>query len=321
MFSCMSQDCPTATEIIGIHGGLREVVERVARVLGKPVDVLIEGESGTGKELIARALHAGDPVRRGHPFVAVNCAAIPEALVEAELFGAEKGSFTGATARTDGLFHQADRGTLFLDEVGELPLPVQPKLLRALQEKSVRRIGSGDETIVDVRILSATNVELGAATLDGRFRTDLYYRLAEFPIHLPPLRQRREDIPELAAHFVSRFSEQFRGDLKTLSATAVDRLCAYDWRRNNVRELSHVLKQAVLFADGPTIEAFHLPLPEAADPVPNHRFSMRSDASQGMQAALRQTNGNVAAAARLLGLSRSTLFDRLRKLGWSSPAK
>ena len=284
-------------------------------MLGKPVDVLVEGESGTGKELVARALHNGDPVRCGRRFVAVNCAAIPESLVEAELFGAEKGAFTGATARSDGLFRQAHGGTLFLDEIGELPLAVQPKLLRALQEKSVRRIGGGDEQRVDVRILSATNVELCKAAAEGRFRTDLYYRIAEFPIHLPPLRQRRQDIPVLSTHFVARFCQQYHGNIKlALSAAALARLCAHEWRRNNVRELSHVLKQAVLLADGPTIECFHLPLPAANSP-PSHRVGLRADLPHSMLAAMRQTNGNVAAAARILGVSRSTLFDRLRKLG------
>ena len=286
-------------------------------MLGRPVDVLIEGESGTGKDLVARALHAGDPERCRGPFVAVNCAAIPETLVEAELFGAEKSAFTGATARTDGLFRQADGGTLFLDEVGELPLSMQPKLLRALQEKSVRRIGGNAETRVDLRVVSATNVDLIEATASGHFRTDLYYRLAEFPITVPPLRRRRADIPLLCAHFIAVFGHLILDRVPpTLSPAALARLCAHDWRRNNVRELSHVLKQAILMADGPTIEVNHLPL-SPLESTPGHRPTLGTVAASGMLEAIRQTNGNVSAAARMLGISRSTLFDRLRKLGWS----
>jgi len=301
--------------IIGIEDGLAEVATRMRRVMGRPVDVLIEGESGTGKELFARALHGGDPHRSTGPFIALNCAAIPETLLEAELFGSEKGAFTGAASRTDGLFRQAEGGTLFLDEIGELPLMLQPKLLRVLQEKAVRRVGGRSEDPVNLRVVSATNADLVAATASGHFRTDLYYRLAEFPIHIPPLRQRRGDIPALCNHLLARFGTLCGSrSAPVLTPQALQRLRCHDWRRNNVRELNHVLKQALLLADGPTVGVEHLPLPTRlgnSDPA-----SARADLATGMLEAIQRTNGNVAAAARLLGVSRSTLFDRLRRLGW-----
>ena len=300
--------------IIGIEDGLAEVAARMRRVMGRPVDVLIEGESGTGKELFARALHAGDPRRSAGPFVALNCAAIPETLLEAELFGSEKGAFTGAASRTDGLFMQAEGGTLFLDEIGELPLMLQPKLLRVLQEKAVRRVGGRSEKPIDLRVVSATNADLVAATTAGHFRTDLYYRLAEFPIHVPPLRRRRGDIPALCSHLLTRFGALCGSSAPVLTPQALQRLRCHDWRRNNVRELSHVLKQALLLADGPTVGVEHLQLPALLGS--SESVAPQEDMTAGMLKAMRQTDGNVAAAARLLGVSRSTLFDRLRRLGW-----
>lgn len=300
--------------IIGSEGGMAQVIEQVRRVLGQPVHVLIEGESGTGKEVIARALHDRDPCRWRHSFVPVNCAAIPESLVEAELFGFHQGAFTGALKTRDGCFQQADGGTLFLDEIGEFPLSLQPKLLRVLQEKAVRRLGEGQERCVDVRVVAATSKDLGQAMAAGGFRPDLYYRLAEYPIILPPLRQRRQDIVPLAHHFLVQYRQEFgKPGIGRLSPAATARLQAHDWARNNVRELSRALKQAVLLCDGPAIEPEHLSLADPARPAPLKNQIQRIERGH-MEEALTRTNGNIAAAARLLGMSRSTLFDRLRKL-------
>ena len=301
--------------IIGSEGGLAAVLEHVQRVLGHRVHVLIEGESGTGKELVARAIHDRDPIRRNHPFVPVNCAAIPESLVEAELFGFRKGAFTGALETRDGYFQQADGGTLFLDEIGELPLAMQPKLLRILQENTVRRLGEYTEREVNVRVVAATNQDLNQAMDEGWFRPDLYYRLADYPIHIPPLRQRRQDIAPLARHFLRQYRQEFgKPEIRYLSDRVIARLEAHDWAQNNVRELSRALKQAMLVCDGSVIKPEHLSLPE---PVrrPSFRTQLQHLERQQLEETLARTSGNITAAARQLGLSRSTLFDRLKKLG------
>ncbi len=301
--------------IIGSKSGLAEVIEQVRRVLGKPVHVLIEGESGTGKEVIARILHDCDPCRQQRPFVPVNCSAVPESLVEAELFGFCKGAFTGALQTRDGYFQQADGGTLFLDEIGEFPLSLQPKLLRVLQEKAVRRLGQSRECPVDVRVVAATNKDLEQAMGEGLFRPDLYYRLAEYPIHIPPLRQRRQDIVPLARYFLRQYRTDFgKPGVERLSDEAAAWLQARDWSQNNVRELSHTLKLAVLWCDGPVIEPGHLARPEPVLHLP-FKDQIRHFERQQLEETLARTNGNIAAAARLLGMSRSTLFDRLKKLG------
>ncbi len=335
------------TRIIGWDGGLAEVVDHVRRVLGHRINVLVEGESGTGKDLIARALHDGDPVRRRGPFVPVNCAAIPDHLVEAELFGHRQGAFTGARDTRDGYFQQADGGTLFLDEIGELPMPLQPKLLRALQEGAVRRVGDAAERRVDVRVVAATNRDLTRAVDEGRFRMDLYYRVADYPIYVPPLRHRPQDILPLARHFLKLYRDDFeRPGIECFTPAARAWLQSRTWARNNVRELSRTVKQAVLVCDTAQIEPQHLGLSErtyrpplrvhpgpyqprgTADPSagaadgegtrpgqpPLKLRTQRFERGQ-VQAALEETQGNLAAAARLLGVSRSTLFDRMRKLG------
>ncbi|MBF8288357.1 MAG: Sigma-54 factor interaction protein [Candidatus Rokubacteria bacterium] len=310
------------TGLIGASRGLREVVDGVRRILGVPVDVLILGESGTGKELVARLIHDADPARSRHAFVAVNCAALPESLLEADLFGSCRGAFTGANADRPGLFQRAHGGTLFLDEIGELPPALQPKLLRALQERAVRPVGAVAERPVDVRVVSATHRDLGQALARGEFRHDLYFRLADYVLDVPPLRDRRGDIPELARHFLRQYRHQFRRQhIADLSPGAIAWLTRCDWRANNVRELSVVLKRAVLHCDGPVLTAGHLEAvsaraeggpPTGGPPTP---AVTPADERCRLEEALHRAGGNLSAAARLLGMKRSTLFDRLRRHG------
>lgn len=304
-------------ELLRQQSGLQHVLADVNRVLGLPVDVLIQGESGTGKELIAHLLHQADPVRHAQAFVAINCAAVPENLLEADLFGCLRGAFTGADTDRKGLFRQAHGGTLFLDEVGELPLALQPKLLRALQERRVRPVGSTEEHPVDVRIVSATNRVLDTAITDGCFRADLYYRLADFVVTLPPLRQRRQDIPQLAQHFLQQYCQQFnRAHIQRLGKGAIAWMRDCDWRGNNVRELSVVLKRAILLCDGPEITAQHL-WSAVAQPGQGQQSQapVAWDERDRLESALQQAGGNLSAAARRLGMKRSTLHDRLRRHG------
>ncbi len=229
-------------EIVGDAPSLRQVSVALQRAAGSDATVLLEGESGTGKELFARALHALSP-RRDAPFVAINCAAIPENLLETELFGHEKGAFTGAVARKPGKFELAHRGTIFLDEIGDLPLPLQAKILRALEEREFERVGGTATVRVDVRVVAATNRNLRAAVAARRFREDLFFRLSVFPITVPPLRERREDILLLARHFVRRFCREMNKPAMTLSEDAERELLAYDWP-GNVRELQNAIERA-----------------------------------------------------------------------------
>jgi transcriptional regulator with GAF, ATPase, and Fis domain len=304
-------------DLVRTQDGLRGVVDDVTRVLGLPVDVLILGESGTGKELIARALHEADPVRHARRFVAVNCATLSDNLLEADLFGYRRGAFTGATDDREGLFQQAHGGTLFLDEVGELPLRLQPKLLRALQERAVRPVGGCDEVPVDVRIVSATNRDLGADMASRRFRRDLYYRLADFIIRLPPLRERRGDIRQLADHFLQLYRQQLdRTHIEALGAGASAWLSRCDWRGNNVRELSVVMKHAVLMCDGLVLTAQHLwSAMSRGEPDSSQLPPDITDERTRLKTAMQLTGGNLSAAARHLGMKRSTLHDRLQRHG------
>ena len=305
-----------AGELIGNSNGLAEVLADVRRLLGLPINVLIEGESGTGKELLARSLHFDDPSRKSGRFVAVNCAALPEQLLEAELFGHRKGLFTGADRDRDGLIRRADGGTLFLDEVSELPLSLQPKLLRVLQERAVRPLGHSAELPVDIRVISAANRPLRSCIEAGQFRSDLLYRLAEFELCVPPLRERRDDILPLARHFLAQFSHQFgKRGLLSLSSDAAALLQSRDWAENNVRELSVALKRAVLRCDGPVLQPGHLLADEPRVPVLPLGSQLQKLERDHLEAALKKSAGNISEAARLLGMKRSTLFDRLRKLG------
>src|SRR5438105_5469718 len=253
-------------EIVGESGGLRQVLKKVETVAPTDSTVLIFGETGTGKELIARAIHQLSP-RRERTFVKLNCAAIPTGLLESELFGHEKGAFTGAITQKVGRFELAHRGTLFLDEVGDIPPELQPKLLRVLQEQEFERLGSTRTVRVDVRLVAATNRDLAAMADDGRFRNDLYYRLNVFPVVLPPLRERREDIPMLARHFIQRFARRMGRRIEGIPAAVMDALVRYPWP-GNVREMQNIIERAVILSPGPSLR---IPLGDLQPPATEAR--------------------------------------------------
>jgi formate hydrogenlyase transcriptional activator len=311
---------PFETEFDGIVGSsaaLRDFLDQVRMVAPTGATVLIGGETGTGKELIARAIHLKS-VRRERPFVKVNCASIPADLLESELFGHERGSFTGAIAQRIGRFEAAHDGTLFMDEIGELPLHLQTKLLRALQEQEFERVGGSRTIQVDVRIVAATNRDLKAMVEEGKFRADLYYRLAVFPLNLPALRQRREDIPLLARYFVQKYARRMDRDIESIPTPALEALTNYDWP-GNIRELQNVIERSVVLTSGPVL---HVALPElsgqSAPWAPYVRTSNVTDISERARIlhALREANGMVGGAngaAARLGLKRTTLQSRMRK--------
>ncbi len=308
--------------IIGSNPRLRQVLNLAARVAPTPASVLITGETGTGKELVAQGLHALSP-RRGGPFVCVNCGAIPLGIAEAELFGHERGAFTGAVESRPGRFEVAHGGTIFLDEIAELPPELQVKLLRVLQEREVQRVGSHRTRKIDVRIIAATNRNLDEELRTGRFREDLYYRIATVAVELPALRERSDDVPVLAAYLLGRACREFGMQALGFSAAAVEALCRHAWP-GNVRELRNVVERALLLSEDEIIGVDHLPSVFAKAP----RFevngslgaSMRFEKRQRVEAALRQTNGNRAAASRLLCMSRSNFNRLLRTLGVGAAA-
>ena len=263
-----------APRIVGEDPQLRRVSQQLSRAAGANATVLLEGESGTGKELFARALHALSS-RSGGPFVAINCAAIPEGLLETELFGYERGAFTGAVGMKSGRFEMANRGTLFLDEIGDMPLPLQPKILRALEEKTFERVGGTSTSHVDVRVVAATNRDLKARVATHDFREDLYYRLSVFPIRIPPLRERAGDVLILARHFIDRFCRDLKKRTVHLSPSAVEELETHSWP-GNVRELQNSIERAVILCDDETIERRHLSL-SADGPVGPDRSDKASD--------------------------------------------
>jgi formate hydrogenlyase transcriptional activator len=304
-----------AGHLIGNSVAFRDVTEAIVMVAPVDSTVLLLGETGTGKEVIARAIHDAGP-RRDHRFVAVNCAAIPAGLLESELFGHERGAFTGAVAQTVGRFQAADRGTLFLDEVGDLPLELQPKLLRALQEHQVERVGSGGRaTSVDVRVIAATNQDLEEMVQRRAFRADLFYRLNVFPIRIPPLRERAEDIPLLIAHFVRWFAERQGKVVEEVPDEVIAALKQYPWP-GNVRELQNVIERAVVATPGRMLQ---LPGPERrfAQPAPSSRTLAQVERDH-IVATLQATNGVLGGwdgAAARLGLSRTTLISKMQRLG------
>ncbi len=312
--------------VIGDHGKMQEVSRMVMKVAPSASTVVIYGESGTGKELIARAIHYNSP-RASRPFHAINCAAIPEPLLESELFGHEKGSFTGAVARKIGLFEQASGSTLLLDEVGDLGLALQAKLLRALQEKEIRRVGGNAPVPIDVRILAATNKNLTRLMQEGRFREDLYYRLNVLTISLPPLRERTTDIPRLVDHFIARHATASGKPVHGIDRQALSALLRYPWP-GNVRQLESAIERAVLLAEGPSIAVEDLPqeVHEGSDDgvlaveLPDTGISFEVLERSLLQQALRKS-GNVSRAARLLGMTRRTFQYRLEKFGLSRPAQ
>ncbi len=303
--------------IVGTGKEMREVYEQIAQVAPTATTVLIRGESGTGKELVAHAIHYHSP-RTAKPFVKVNCAALPESLIESELFGHEKGAFTGAVARKRGRFELAEGGTLFLDEIGDLSPALQVKLLRVLQEREFERVG-GTETIrVNVRLIAATNVDLEGAVADGRFRSDLYYRLNVFSIFLPPLRERKTDILLLADHFLDKYAKQNGKRIKRISTPAIDMLMTYHWP-GNVRELENVIERATLVCEGNVIHGYHLPptlqTAEGSGTVTKMSLENAVEAFEKdlIQDALKTARGNRARAARLLDTTERILGYKVKK--------
>jgi DNA-binding NtrC family response regulator len=310
----------TLPAIVGNSPVLLQVMEKVRIAAPSDVSVLILGESGTGKEKIAESIH-NLSTRRKHPFVRVNCAALPPALIESELFGHEKGAFTGASERRSGKFEMAQKGTIFLDEIGEMSLPMQVKLLHVLQEKQIDRIGGKTPVDLDIRIIAATNRNLEKEVAEGRFRLDLYYRLNVFPVTLPPLRERREDIMLLAAHFVQVYAKKFGKVVSGFSPAASTQLMSYDWP-GNIRELQHLVERSVLMCPGDTISSVSLTndrkLKISADEGTLKVKSMEEVERDHISQILLQCNGRIAGtggAAELLGLNVSTLNSRMKKLG------
>jgi len=311
--------------LIGAGSAMRRVFATLEKVAETDLTVLVRGESGTGKELVAQALHQRS-TRRQRPFVAVNCAAISPELVESELFGHEKGAFTGADARRQGRFEAADGGTIFLDEIGDMPTPTQAKVLRVLQERAFERVGGTKPIAVDVRVVAATHRNLEEEVRRGRFREDLYYRLRVVEIALPPLRERREDVPALALHFLERVTERLGLEKKRLGESALAKLALHPWP-GNVRELQNAIEQAAVLAAGPVIEEADLRLAGAPGAAPS-----AAEESQGLAfaeakrraterferafllGALRRSGGNVSRAAESIGMVRQSLQQKIREL-------
>jgi len=307
--------------IIGESGLMQDVFRSLEKVVNSNVTVLVQGESGTGKELIARAVHYHSQVRSSKPFVAVNCSALPESLLESELFGHEKGAFTGATSRRIGKFEQADGGTIFLDEIGLMSQATQSKLLRVLQEREFERVGSNELVKVDVRVISATNRDLEELMKTNEFREDLYYRISVFPIKLPALRDRKEDIPHLAIHFIKKYSDAEKKNIQGINADALELVMAYHWPRN-VRELENAMERAVVLANGPEIVAGDLP---AAVRALGEKRIYESDSTlsgwiekleeEALRQALLECEGNISKTAKKLGIGRATIYRKAKKYG------
>jgi two-component system response regulator AtoC len=317
--------------LVGKSARMREVYRLLEQAAGLDITVLLGGETGTGKELAARAIHYHSS-RKERRFVAVNCGALPPDLVESELFGHARGAFTGATSAKPGLFEEAAGGTLFLDEVGELPLPTQVKLNRALQEKEIRRVGDNAPSKVDVRVIAATHRDLKAEVQAGRFREDLYYRLHVFPIRLPPLRERLEDVPLLAAHFLEKHARAMRRELDGFEPEALRALTSYAWP-GNVRELENAVERAVAVCTGPAVRERDLPAELSQAPAAGHlpgavlaSMPYREAVEQAhdrisreyLVALLREFQGNVTKAAARAGMERESLHRLLKKHGLRS---
>ena len=309
--------------ILGRSRPARELVEMVETVAPTEATVLITGESGTGKELVARAIQSAS-LRKDKPFVTINCAALAENLLESELFGHEKGAFTGADRRREGRFVQADKGTLFLDEIGEMPLSLQAKLLRVLQQGEVQRVGSDEPLTVDVRVIAATNRVLADEVAAGRFREDLFYRLNVIGLEVPPLRARQEDIPLLAAAFLERHAAANRKSLKGFTPQAMDAMLRYSWP-GNVRELENAVERAVILTTTDYVTERALPLtvqnapPAAEDDLSAlGSMSLEDVEKKAIEATLRETEDNKSEAARRLGITRATLHSKLKKYGLES---
>src|SRR5690606_14994717 len=326
--NAIEQDAARGQTLVGESEAIRKLLGQIERAAATTATVHLHGESGTGKEVVARLLHALSP-RRDGPFIAVHCASIPETLLECELLGHEKGAFTGAIRRKLGRFELADGGTLFLDELGEIPPSMQVHLLRVLQERTFTRVGGEKEVSVDVRVISATHRDLRAEVAAGRFREDLMYRLLVVPLTLPPLRDRPEDLPALAAHFIARHGPRLNRRVTGLSPEALQALGRYAWP-GNVRELENCIEQALVFAEGTvrteadlpshiqgqtlraTLKAGALPLPSGEHPLPEILESLEK---QLIEKALEDAKGVKAETARLLGIKASALYYKLEKYG------
>jgi formate hydrogenlyase transcriptional activator len=311
---------PNFDEVVGRSAALRAVLEQAEIVAPTDSTVLILGETGTGKELVARAIHNLSE-RRGRALVKVNCAAIPSGLLESELFGHEKGAFTGAIAQRIGRFELANGGTLFLDEVGDIPIELQPKLLRVLQEQDFERLGSTRTSRVDVRVVAATNADLAQKVADKQFRDDLYYRLNVFPIKLPALRERREDIPLLVRYFVHKYARRMKKAIDTIPITTMTALTEYHWS-GNVRELENFIERAVILSSGAKLETPLSELAQGRNPAAvisaAHSITLEEAQREHIMRVLRDTNwvvGGPAGAAARLGTKRTTLQTRIKKLG------
>ncbi len=320
------------TNIIGNSVKMRQVYKSLDRVIDSDVTVVIRGESGTGKELLARAIHFNGH-RKDGSFVAVNCAAIPESLLESELFGHEKGSFTGAYSKRLGKFEQAHKGTLFLDEIGEMSKLTQVKILRVLQEKHIERIGSSGSVEVDVRVISATNRNLEEMVAKGEFREDLYYRITVYPIELPALRERREDLPKLIAYFLDKLNKKMKRKIKGVSNQTLDHLMKYNWP-GNVRELENVIQRAMLNGNGDILKPEHFPITITTNELDDNGNGFKIDFQKAIslaqdipsweeveceicRLALKLTNRNISEAAIKLGIGRTTLYRKLKKYNLS----
>ncbi|WP_455586403.1 sigma-54-dependent transcriptional regulator [Bacteroides sp.] len=310
--------------IIGSKGGLRIIMEQVARVANTEATVLIHGESGTGKELIARDIHARSP-RKGKPFVAINCGAIPLPLIENELFGHEKGAFTDAKEAQPGIFEQAEGGTLFLDEIGELPIDAQVKLLRVLEERNITRIGGTKLIPVNVRIIAATNRNLEEEVQNNKFRLDLLYRLNVFTLELPPLRERKEDIPLLTDFFIRKYNKVLNLSIRTITPAAMDKLCNYDWP-GNIRDLENAIQSAMILCLNETIDTAQLPgrikgfEQEESITIGKTEANGIKEANaqvekKVIQETLKKYNNNRTLTAEALNISRKTLFNKMKKYG------
>jgi DNA-binding NtrC family response regulator len=318
-----------APKIIGKSSCIVEVAQKVRRVAQGKTTVLLLGESGTGKELFARAIHNLSP-RGQYPFVPINCAAIPKELLESELFGHEKGAFTGAEAKKIGKFELADKGTIFLDEIADMELSLQTKLLRVIQEGEIERVGGVKSVMIDVRIVAASNRNIEKAVEDGSFREDLFYRLNVFPIVIPPLRERADDIPLLSEHFINKYSAELKTPLKKISKEAAEMLMSYPWK-GNVRELENCIERAIILCDGDTILPEHMALNQklslehslknlpAEGPLEDTaKEATRIVETQRIVRALKETRGNKSRASELLQVSYKTLLTKIKEYGIES---
>lgn len=300
-------------EIIAESRKLKEVLSQAEMVAATNCTVMIQGDTGTGKELIAGFIHKRSP-RRQQALIKVNCAAIPLGLLESELFGHERGAFTGAMAQRLGRFELADRGSLFLDEIGDIPMELQPKLLRVLQEQEFERLGGTRTIQTNVRLIAATHRNLAQMVEEGKFRQDLFYRLSVFPITVPALRERPEDIPHLIWHYTNKYSQQFNRQIETIPAAAMESMVSYSWP-GNIRELQNFIERAVILSRGSVLEPPVSELIRLTHKEPTEPITLREAERAHILRTLEKTNGQLAGAAVLLAIPRSTLFYRIRRLG------